>query len=272
MEPEALIAGLLYVQQIIAVLEWPALPFQCWRRVVFACLMIASKMWDDHSCSTRSFGRCSHGKLATTTLVEIERTILLLLDYRLFLTDTDYANTYYQLKGIWMNLQLDTEGNVLPHPVSLLPELSLPRNWHPCALFRMESPSIGTPVPNNPSYDSASGIGEFGIRSSDPTDNVHIPPSPVTVVSTPVREIVEQSELIVKRPEIVNGEKRGRHWREDKSELKPILYTYPTQSLSFGVHDAAGIGRHGETYDRVPTAEILYSTAHPTTQRIKQRQ
>lgn len=85
---------------------------ETWERVVFACIMIASKVWDDISCSSRSFSQCTQD-FSLKDLNLMERIITRDLEFALFLNASDYKVYYYHIKDIWLNLKLDSSNNII---------------------------------------------------------------------------------------------------------------------------------------------------------------
>ncbi|KAG9395646.1 Cyclin, N-terminal domain [Carpediemonas membranifera] len=110
---ECMIAAVMYLQQF---LEKTGMPFTqaSWERITFTCVMVASKSWDDISCSSHSFSLCSAGNFTLRELNKMERYLLRELDYQLYVTSHTYRDVYYELKEIWTNVELDSRsGNPL---------------------------------------------------------------------------------------------------------------------------------------------------------------
>lgn len=66
------------------------------RLLLLTVLLLAHKVYDDDSLHTRS--GCSKF-VQTSTLLELERTVLVALDYQLNVTPQEYANGYFQLRN-----------------------------------------------------------------------------------------------------------------------------------------------------------------------------
>ncbi|KAG9394390.1 Cyclin PHO80-like [Carpediemonas membranifera] len=123
-EPECMIAALLYLQQF---LEKTALPFTAasWERLTFTCVLIASKSWDDVSCSSRSFSLCNSA-LTLRDLNAMERLVLAWLDFRLNVTSGMYRKVYYELKDISSLLVIDARsGNPIPRSPQLVQQMGV---------------------------------------------------------------------------------------------------------------------------------------------------
>ncbi|KAA6395430.1 MAG: putative Cyclin fold protein, partial [Streblomastix strix] len=101
LEPECLIAALIYIQNLLQAETQLHLTIQNWERVTYVCLMIASKMWDDISCSSKGFCKCSEGSISQEDLNSMERFALQILNNSLYITAETYRIVYYDLKKIW---------------------------------------------------------------------------------------------------------------------------------------------------------------------------
>jgi hypothetical protein len=93
---------------------------ETWQRITFVSIMIASKCWDDISCTfvlcyrqllfkllrSKSFQICSNGKISFVELNLMERLMLQRLDYKLFITGELYKIYYYDMKKFWVNISI----------------------------------------------------------------------------------------------------------------------------------------------------------------------
>lgn len=136
-EPECLIAAVVYFEEFFQSATPERLLFTSlnWERIVFTCLMIASKAWDDVSCSTKSFAVCSNGTITLSELCTMERIILQHLDYKLYLTSDTYRVVYYDLKKYWINMSVDEKGVIIPKEQSFVDSLGIPERWGPHYVF-----------------------------------------------------------------------------------------------------------------------------------------
>ncbi len=105
-EPECMIASVVYLERMLEVSAMAFTP-QNWERLVFTCIMVASKSWDDVSCSSHSFSLCSGGSFTLKELNRMERYLLRKLDYSLYVTSQTYREVYYELKEVWSRVKLD---------------------------------------------------------------------------------------------------------------------------------------------------------------------
>lgn len=115
-EPECLVASVVYLDMFLNLNPCKvAISSETWERLVFTCIMIASKVWDDISCSSRSFALCA-SDFSLRDLNLMERLISRDLEYAYFLTADDYKEYYYQLKGVWTHLALTESMDIVQMP------------------------------------------------------------------------------------------------------------------------------------------------------------
>lgn len=115
-EPECLVASVIYLDMFINLNPCKVIiSSETWERLIFTCIMIASKVWDDISCSSRSFALCA-SDFSLRDLNLMERLISRDLEYAYFLTADDYKEYYYQLKGIWVHLTLTENMEIVQMP------------------------------------------------------------------------------------------------------------------------------------------------------------
>lgn len=116
-EPECLVASVVYLDMFLGLNPCRVtISSETWERLVFTCIMIASKVWDDISCSSRSFALCA-SDFSLRDLNLMERLISRDLNYAYFLTADDYKEYYYQLKGIWLHLTLTESMEIIHMPI-----------------------------------------------------------------------------------------------------------------------------------------------------------
>lgn len=113
LEPECLLTALIYLERMTT-RSGVRLNARNWERLVFACIVVSSKHWDDVSCNSLSFCRCMRG-MTIRELNLMERYLLRQLDYSLYVTPEMYSQIYYELRYIWTHLRMNAVGN----PVSI---------------------------------------------------------------------------------------------------------------------------------------------------------
>ncbi|TNJ29679.1 putative Cyclin fold protein 1 [Giardia muris] len=112
-EPECLVAAIIYLQAFLALPHGLRITSETWERLTFVFIMIASKVWDDISCSSRSFALCA-SDFSLRDLNTMERVVSRDLGFNYFLTANDYKEFYYRLKDIWLNLTLTESMDIIP--------------------------------------------------------------------------------------------------------------------------------------------------------------
>ena len=106
-EPELLIVALLYLGEFLKRAEDLHINSETWQRLCFVTIVLASKHWDDISCSSSSFSLCSNGELTLHDLNSMELIVLSTLEWDLYLTSDHYRDIYYNLKSLWTNFEFD---------------------------------------------------------------------------------------------------------------------------------------------------------------------
>ncbi|GKT35048.1 putative Cyclin fold protein [Aduncisulcus paluster] len=136
-EPEAVVSSLPYLEKFMRKAKVRITPLN-WERLVFVSIMIASKQWDDISCSSRSFALCTNGAFSLKTLNKMERLVLFHLDYKLYLTSNDYRIIYYRLKRLWQAAEIDADGSIAPILPDTYKSLKVPSAWGADMIFGYE--------------------------------------------------------------------------------------------------------------------------------------
>ncbi|KAM3142118.1 hypothetical protein pb186bvf_005772 [Paramecium bursaria] len=96
MEKEVTIVCLVYIERLLLSSGYSLEP-QTWRRILFISLVIASKIWDDESFENDNFAKV-FPQYQTRDVNELERVFLILIDYRLYVSSSDYAKYYFILR------------------------------------------------------------------------------------------------------------------------------------------------------------------------------
>lgn len=135
-EPECLIAAVIYLKRFMDASLVP-LTVSTYRRVTFISIVVASKAWDDVSCTTRSFYRVSDMSFSLRELCMMERIFLEAIGYKLYLTADDYKQAYYGMKGIWLGMQVCSDG-MIHHDETDTGEFAVAEEYGPRTLFTFE--------------------------------------------------------------------------------------------------------------------------------------
>jgi len=95
--PESLIMGVAYVERIMNSSDFQLYPFN-WKRIMLACLILASKVWEDQAVWNVDFLELF--PLATPNdLGQLEKKLLSLLGFDVSLKASEYARIYFNLRA-----------------------------------------------------------------------------------------------------------------------------------------------------------------------------
>jgi len=96
MEKEVVIICLVYIERLIVRTNMYLSAIN-WKRITFAALILASKIWDDESFENNNFAR-AFPQYTTKEINELEKVFLEFLDYNLMINASDYAKYYFILR------------------------------------------------------------------------------------------------------------------------------------------------------------------------------
>ena len=96
MEREVAIVCLAYVERL-TLMTGLRINEVNWKRLLFICLILASKIWDDESFENIHFAK-TIPKYSLREISEMESTFLQLIDFSLTLQQADYAKYYFILR------------------------------------------------------------------------------------------------------------------------------------------------------------------------------
>lgn len=106
MEFDAIIMSLIYVERLIKETNGALMPTpENWGSVVFSCMILASKVWDDLSMWNIDFSNVSvnSGVLSSFSLKRInqlELAVLVCLNFAVTIPGSEYAKYYYLLRNM----------------------------------------------------------------------------------------------------------------------------------------------------------------------------
>lgn len=112
MEPDCIIISLIYVERLIKATNGSLRPRACnWRSVLFSCMVLASKVWDDLSMWNSDFtNMCPPGMELTLKRVnDLEVAVLGALNYRVKVPASEYAKYYFLLRSLLLKSGLGSE-------------------------------------------------------------------------------------------------------------------------------------------------------------------
>eukprot|EP00985_Skeletonema_marinoi_P019855 scaffold11522_cov148-Skeletonema_marinoi.AAC.6 len=103
MEIECIIISLIYVERLIKKSKGELRPqSDNWRSILFSCMVLASKVWDDLSmwnCDFSKIGPCGM-TFSLQRTNELEIALLSALQYRVKVGASEYAKYYFLLRGM----------------------------------------------------------------------------------------------------------------------------------------------------------------------------
>jgi len=103
MEIECIIISLIYVERLIKKTKGALRPqSDNWRSILFSCMVLASKVWDDLSmwnCDFSKIGPCGM-TFSLQRTNELEIALLSALQYRVKVGASEYAKYYFLLRGM----------------------------------------------------------------------------------------------------------------------------------------------------------------------------
>jgi hypothetical protein len=103
MEADCIIMSLIYVERLIKCTNGALRPRTCnWRSILFSCMVLSSKVWDDLSMWNADFSAvCPTGVEFTLQRInELELAILSTLKYIVKVTASEYAKYYFLLRSM----------------------------------------------------------------------------------------------------------------------------------------------------------------------------
>ena len=112
MESECIIMCLIYIERLIKVTKGRfCIRFDNWRPTVFACMILASKVWDDLSMWNVDFSQISPA-FDLQRINELELAVLEALHYEVKVPAGEYAKYYFHLRSMIARLGFYDKTNV----------------------------------------------------------------------------------------------------------------------------------------------------------------
>lgn len=103
MESDTIIMSLIYVERLIKVTNGGVRPTpRNWRSLLFSCMVLSSKVWDDLSMWNADFSqtRPSRVKFSLSRINELELAVLNALSYKVKVPASEYAKYYFLLRSM----------------------------------------------------------------------------------------------------------------------------------------------------------------------------
>lgn len=112
MESDCIIISLIYVERLIKVTEGALRPrISNWRSILFSCMVMASKVWDDLSMWNADFSHtCPAGvEFKLSRINELEIAVLSSLQYKVKVPASEYAKYYFLLRSMLIKSGLGSD-------------------------------------------------------------------------------------------------------------------------------------------------------------------
>jgi hypothetical protein len=103
MESDTIIMSLIYVERLIKVTNGGLRPTRKnWRSLLFSCMVLSSKVWDDLSMWNADFSQTcpSRVKFSLRRINELELAVLGALSYEVRVPASEYAKYYFLLRSM----------------------------------------------------------------------------------------------------------------------------------------------------------------------------
>lgn len=122
MEPDCLIITLIYIERLIKTTDGKLRPRTSnWRSILFSCMVLASKVWDDLSMWNIDFSEtCPTGvQFSLQRINELEIALLTTLDYEVKVPAGEYAKYYFLLRSMLIKSGLGGENMKASDPLDV---------------------------------------------------------------------------------------------------------------------------------------------------------
>lgn len=122
MESDCIIISLIYVEKIMRATNNGVRPtLENWRSLIFSCMIMASKVWDDFSMLNVDFTEaCPAGvSFSLQRVNELEMAVLHCLNYEVKVLASEYAKYYFLLRSMLIQSGLGSEEFSSSNPLNL---------------------------------------------------------------------------------------------------------------------------------------------------------
>lgn len=125
LEGECIIMSLIYCERLVKQTKGHlSIRYDNWRSIVFACLVMASKVWDDLSMWNVDFSNvCSSFDLQRVN--ELEMAMLNILSYSIKVSASEYAKYYFHLRSMMARLGINRTRSTVPLDIASAKKLQL---------------------------------------------------------------------------------------------------------------------------------------------------
>lgn len=122
MESDTIIMSLIYVERLIKITDGALRPRTTnWRSILFSCMVLSSKVWDDLSMWNADFSHtCPAGvEFSLQRVNELEIAILAALHYTVKVPASEYAKYYFLLRSMLIKSGLGSEDLATMNPLDV---------------------------------------------------------------------------------------------------------------------------------------------------------
>ena len=122
MESDCIIISLIYVERLIKVTDGALRPRTTnWRSILFSCMVMASKVWDDLSMWNADFSHtCPAGvEFQLSRINELEIAVLSSLQYKVKVPASEYAKYYFLLRSMLIKSGLGSDDMKAINPLDV---------------------------------------------------------------------------------------------------------------------------------------------------------
>lgn len=112
METDCIIMSLIYVERLIKTTDGKLRPRPCnWRSLLFSCMVLSSKVWDDHSMWNADFSQiCAQGvHFSLKRINELELAVLDALKFVVRVPASEYAKYYFLIRSMMIKSGLGSD-------------------------------------------------------------------------------------------------------------------------------------------------------------------
>ena len=164
LESECIIMSLIYCERLVKQTKGKlSIRYDNWRSITFACLVMASKVWDDLSMWNVDFSNvCSSFDLQRVN--ELEMAMLDIMSYRIKVSASEYAKYYFHLRSMMARLGMHQIGSNRPLDLISARKLQL-------ATENLQSSLSHLVVHNNDGNGNSNNDGNNKDGNSNSSDN-----------------------------------------------------------------------------------------------------
>ena len=122
MESDCIIMSLIYVERLLRTTNGGVRPtVGNWRSLLFSCMVMASKVWDDMSMWNADFSQaCPVGVVFTVQRInELELAMLTVLKYNVKVLASEYAKYYFLTRSMMIRSGLASQDIVTSSPLDI---------------------------------------------------------------------------------------------------------------------------------------------------------